>query len=72
MNDTVQAVLAWFGAITALGYVGFGLYLAVAGARWTDRAEAIQAAREATPDAFDLSAVDFDAELLALIEGDDK
>ena len=75
MNDTLQTGLAWLGGITALSYLVFGTWLGIASTLEHRRTEAKRAelrARREPLTELDITSADFDAELIALIEGDPK
>lgn len=75
MNDTLQTVLAWFGGISAIGYVGFGTWLSIVSVLEGRRLEAeraeLRARREPITES-DIAAVDFDAEIFELLKGDQQ
>jgi hypothetical protein len=75
MNDTLQAGLAWFGGASALGYLGFGIWLSVASVFEHRRLEAERTelrARRAPITESDIAAVDFDTEIFELLKGDQQ
>lgn len=75
MNDLIRTALAWFGGLSALGYVAAAIYLGIAGVRHARHAEFHRTARRAALapiSELDIDTTDFDAELVALIEGDQK
>jgi hypothetical protein len=75
MNDTLQTALAWFGGLTVIGYSGFAVWLGIASVLEGRRLEAERAelrARRAPLTELDITSADFDAELITLIEGDEK
>ncbi|MFI6491268.1 hypothetical protein [Streptomyces sp. NPDC050564] len=75
MNHDLQTGLAWFGGINALAYVGFGAWISVVSVLEGRRLEAKRAelrARPAPLSQINITSADFDAELITLIEGDQK
>lgn len=75
MNDTLQTALAWFGGLNAIGYAGFAVWLGIASVLEERRLEAERAELRARPTPLtelDITSADFDAELITLIEGDQK
>lgn len=75
MNDTLQTGLAWIGGLTVISYIGVGAWISVVSGLEGRRLEAKRAelrARRAPLTELDITSTDFDAELIALIEGDQK
>lgn len=75
MNNALQDGLAWFGGISAIGYVVAGAWISAASVLEGRRLEAERAelrARRRPLTELDITSADFDAELITLIEGDQK
>jgi hypothetical protein len=73
MNDTLQTGLAWLGGISAVAYIGFGIWITVASVLESRRIEAQRAelrARRAPITRHEIEAVDIDAELTQLLKGE--
>jgi hypothetical protein len=75
MNDTLQTALAWFGGISALGYLAVGAWITAIGVHEARRIEAerrrLRARRTPITEA-EINAVDFDAKLARLIKEDGR
>lgn len=69
MNHILQTGLAWFGAISALGYIAIGLWITavsvVQGRELDARRSALRAQRKPLTET-EIAAVDVDAELANL------
>jgi hypothetical protein len=66
MNHTLQAVLAWFGAFSALGYIALAAWICAASAIKGRGPEPKHAARRTPITEAEIAAVDIDAELANL------
>lgn len=69
MNHALQTALAWFGGISALGYLTVGAWILAVGAveaRRTNAKRAALRARRKPITASDIAAVNLDAELAKL------